>query len=199
MAKFEREVGRTRPTDLETATYLSAVPTPQQRDHFPGHSEEYIAEKKAQGHGMANLNDHALLASVPTPMAGSPATATYNTAGRGRSRNGYGLDLAAQASLSAVTTPSARDHKDIAAQDGSTRLAQRQLPEQAQLAASGPSATGGTGATGSTGQLDPAYSRWLMGVPPEWDGYACTATQSLSRRRRSSSRRTAKREEPSDE
>ena len=44
-------------------------PTAQARDHFPGHSPEYVDEKKAQGHGMANLNDHALLAGWPTPDA----------------------------------------------------------------------------------------------------------------------------------
>ena len=32
-------------------------PTPTARDHFPPHTAEYIAAKKAQGHGMSNLND----------------------------------------------------------------------------------------------------------------------------------------------
>jgi len=32
-------------------------PTPQARDYFPPHKPEYIAAKKAQGHGMSNLND----------------------------------------------------------------------------------------------------------------------------------------------
>jgi hypothetical protein len=32
-------------------------PTPQARDHFPAHTPEYIAKKKAEGHGMSNLND----------------------------------------------------------------------------------------------------------------------------------------------
>ena len=32
-------------------------PTPQARDHFPAHTPDYIAAKKAQGHGMSNLND----------------------------------------------------------------------------------------------------------------------------------------------
>ena len=101
------------------------------------------------------------------------------------------------AALASVTSPSARDWKDTAGMresgvdpDGSTRSRLDQLPRQAQLAASGPAATGGTGATGSTGQLDPAYARWLMGVPPEWDAFACTAMQSVSRRRRRSSKRT---------
>jgi hypothetical protein len=36
------------------------------RDHFPPHSDEYIAEKKAQGHGMANLNDYVANWGTPT-------------------------------------------------------------------------------------------------------------------------------------
>ena len=40
---------------------------PQARDHFPPHSREYIAAKKAQGHGMRNLNDEA--ANWPAPAA----------------------------------------------------------------------------------------------------------------------------------
>lgn len=31
--------------------------TPTARDHMPAHTPEYIAAKKAQGHGMGNLND----------------------------------------------------------------------------------------------------------------------------------------------
>ena len=45
-------------------------PTATARDHFPAHSPEYIAAKKAQGHGMANLNDVVSLAVMwPTPAA----------------------------------------------------------------------------------------------------------------------------------
>lgn len=46
-------------------------PTPQTRDHFPAHTPEYIAAKKAQGHGMQNLNDHVMLAGWPTPTKGN--------------------------------------------------------------------------------------------------------------------------------
>lgn len=41
--------------------------TPCARDHMPPHSEAYIAEKKAQGHGMKILSDQA--SQWPTPRA----------------------------------------------------------------------------------------------------------------------------------
>jgi hypothetical protein len=53
-------------------------PTPQARDYFPPHKPEYIAAKKAQGHGMSNLND--TVAQFPTPRAAS------------KSSGGIGLD-----------------------------------------------------------------------------------------------------------
>jgi len=50
-----------------TASIGSRWPTAQARDHMPPHTPEYIAAKKAQGHGMANLNDYmALTARWPT-------------------------------------------------------------------------------------------------------------------------------------
>lgn len=68
--------------------------------------------------------------------------------------------------------------------DGSTRSRLDPSPRQARLAASGPTATGGGGETKSGGQLDPAYSRWLMGLPPEWCDCAVTAMASLRLSRR---------------
>lgn len=45
--------------DLQAAVRRAAMyPTPQARDFMPAHSQEYIAEKRAQGHGMKNLNDY---------------------------------------------------------------------------------------------------------------------------------------------
>jgi hypothetical protein len=64
-----------------------------------------------------------------------------------------------------------------------------QLPRQAQLADSGQTATGGTPATASTGQLNPEYSRWLMGLPIEFSNCADMAMQSMRKLRRSSLRR----------
>ncbi|OBU58319.1 hypothetical protein A9K70_07405 [Stenotrophomonas maltophilia] len=49
-------------------------PTPCARDHMPAHSPEYIAEKKAQGHGMAVLPDYVQHAPPGTGPDGSSDT-----------------------------------------------------------------------------------------------------------------------------
>lgn len=66
------------------------------------------------------------------------------------------------------------------------------LEGQADLAVSGETPNGSGAGTGSIGQLNPAHSRWLMGLLPVWDDCAVTATRSLRPSRKRSSRRTWK-------
>lgn len=220
LAKFEREPGRTRPTDLETTVTLASVPTPNTLDTIDreGLRPSRIATNRKSGY----LTEIVPLASCPTPMAGSPATEDYNAAGnndysrkivelatvstpKSEDSQCAGADrgtadtLHSQVKLATVTSPSARDWKDSPGmsesgvdRDGSNRTRLDQLPRQAQLADSGATATGGTGATASSGQLNADYSRWLMGLPTVFSSCADSAMRYVRLLRRNSSQRQKK-------
>jgi len=176
---------------LGMASQLASWPTTQSRDgtHGGGQAKRAMGETR---HG-SNLDDFALLASWATPTSrdhkdgGSIGTAPTNCL------------LGRQAWLSAWPTPRV---SDIAAGRTLNKAGQRvsksgtfgaNLSDIAGLAASGLTPNGFPVQTEKPGQLDPAFSRWVMGYETEHLSCAPTETPSFLKRQQSSFQPLSKR------
>jgi hypothetical protein len=174
-------------------------PTPQAQEQ-----NETIDKKLARGaHAGLNLRNAAEMASWPTPQ-----TRDFRSGGedrvhhpdRSNNLNDYVL-------MASWATPTSRDHKDGASTLENTPV--NALPGRQALLSGSPAQMeskgqqeswstprankwGFPGAHGShekptgKGQLNPSFSLWLMGYPPEWLSCAPLATR-LSRKSRQSS------------
>lgn len=184
---------------LTDAANLAGWPTTGAKDGSKSVRTQGGAEAEAERKGWTNDLCTAAFAALPVAGWGTP---TANTPGgtpeqaiqrkEGLNCGAVPTSLAHQVQLVGWASPASRDWKDtpgMATQavnpDGSVRNRLDQLPRQAQLTASGPTSNGSPVETAKRGQLNPDFSRWLMGLPSAW---AQTAPWKRSRARKPSKR-----------
>ncbi len=173
-------------------------PTPNSEGDTTGGGCIGDAIKKANGEKRpsgasrgSKLKETVLLSSWPTPMAGSPATETYNEAGNTDSSrktvalvapwstpraNKWGFPDAHGSHEAPWATPKSTDTK------GNPYTPTENRRSELRKQVSGVLATGSPASTERSGQLNPAHSRWLMGLPTAWDDCGATVIRSSRRK-----------------